>query len=328
MTEGNGAGCEWCLRMTGARSAESSAAYIELIKHMPNLIPLALFTAAAAIAFTARSEWERRQLKTEYYTFRKNGGSGTAEDSSKIRLAFLSDLHDYFSMKSPASVLEAIRKERPDIVVLGGDIFTIKPAAGCEPDLSELLDFLADLASDCTVICGCGNHEHKLRDIFPESYAAFQQRLRELGVIFLKDCSAVIDGIAFYGADPEMRFYRRFFPGFGNKEPMPEKYLIGKLGLPGPYPVKVLLLHTPMYLQEAAVWGADLVLSGHFHGGTIRLPGGRGLMTPQYQFFSKECSGEHTCGKSRMIVNRGLGTHTFHIRLNDLPELSIIDIYA
>ena len=344
---------------------------------MPYLISLSALFLAAVLLFSLRSKWERGQLKIEHYSFRKQSGEGTGDETRKVRLAFLSDLHDYFRMKDPKSVLEAIEAEEPDIIILGGDFFTVKaskPSTKCEgdallsqwnaascserpfhvcdssrmrsanevgmkstvrttsssaaPDPAILLDFIAELAGKHPVIFGCGNHERKLRELFPKQDGTFRERLRQLGVVSLENSSVILDGIAFYGADPEMKYYRKFPPGFGAKEPMPEKYLIGKLGIPDPHRINVLLLHTPMYLKEAAAWGADLVLSGHFHGGTIRLPGGRGLMTPQYQFFCRECSGEHICGSTKMIANRGLGTHTFHIRLNNLPEISIIDIYA
>ena len=108
---------------------------------------------------------------------------------------------------------------------------------------------------------------------------------------------------------------------------MPDQYLEQHLGRPDPACFNVLLLHSPMYLKEAADWGADLVLSGHFHGGTIRLPFLGGLMTPQFQFFVPECAGVFHSGAATMIVNRGLGTHSVNIRLNDLPEISVIDLY-
>ena len=79
-------------------------------------------------------------------------------------------------------------------------------------------------------------------------------------------------------------------------------------------------------LKEAEALGADLMLSGHFHGGTIRLPYLGGLMTPQLQFFTKEVTGSFEHGGTAMIVNRGLGTHSVKIRLNDRPEISVIDI--
>ncbi len=51
-------------------------------------------------------------------------------------------------------------------------------------------------------------------------------------------------------------------------------------------------------------------------------------MTPQFQFFHKYCSGLHWLNGKAMIVSRGLGTHSINIRLNDLPELSVIRLRA
>lgn len=155
--------------------------------------------------------------------------------------------------------------------------------------------------------------------------------------------------ITCFGVSVEQAYYDALPPGLGRKKPMPASYLAEKLGKTagrgqvgtdavqkaqrngvaasaGAY--RILLLHSPLYLKEVAAFGADLVLSGHFHGGTIRLPLLGGLMTPQYQFFVKECSGLFQEGETKMIVSRGLGTHSIRIRLNDLPEISCIDLAA
>ena len=89
----------------------------------------------------------------------------------------------------------------------------------------------------------------------------------------------------------------------------------------------ILLAHSPMFFREYEAWGADLTLSGHFHGGTIRIPGLGGLMTPQYQFFFPWCAGLFE-GKrgSKLLVSRGLGTHSINIRLNNKPQVVVVDI--
>ena len=101
------------------------------------------------------------------------------------------------------------------------------------------------------------------------------------------------------------------------------------LGEPDPEKFCLLLAHSPLFFEEYAAWGADLTLSGHFHGGTIRLPLVGGVMTPQYQFFYPRCAGYFELPgkgreKSRMIVGRGLGTHSINIRLNDKPQVVVV----
>ena len=99
------------------------------------------------------------------------------------------------------------------------------------------------------------------------------------------------------------------------------------LGSPDPEKYSLLLAHSPMYFKQYAEWGADLTLSGHFHGGTIRLPLVGGVMTPQFQFFFPWCSGQHEGAHGRkMIVGRGLGTHSINIRFNDKPQVVVVDL--
>lgn len=89
-------------------------------------------------------------------------------------------------------------------------------------------------------------------------------------------------------------------------------------------PFTILLAHSPLYFDSYARWGADLTLAGHFHGGTIRIPGLGGVMTPQYQFFLPWCAGDFERDGKRMIVSRGLGTHSINIRFNNRPQLALI----
>ncbi len=302
---------------------------------MMYLVSAAVIALVCVAIFAARSEWERRQLKIEYYSVplasdSEEGSAGRAEDgrSGQLRLAFLSDIHNYLNQEGRVErVFRAVEAEEPDLVLFGGDVFTVKKETKALPDTRAFLELTGKLAAKYPVITANGNHEERFRDDFPEEYRDYREALSKQGVICLSDERLIFDRLAVSAVDLDYAYFEKHLSLFGQGPEMPEKYLLGKVGLPDPERYNVLLVHSPLYLKEAAAWGADLVLSGHFHGGTIRLPGGRGLMTPQLQFFNKECSGQHLQGKTAMIVNRGLGTHTFNIRLNDLPEISIIDIY-
>ncbi len=278
--------------------------------------------AAIVIAATIRSSWERRQLKIDYY---RAGQGGTR----KTRIAFISDIHNYCDDEQKAVKLKAaIKESSPELILLGGDIVGVNKECKDTPDVDSISRVMVELASTYSLICAEGNHDTRLREKYPGLYEQYRSCLEQAGVIFLIDEKADYKDICIYGVSLDKHYYRKRMPIIEADERMPEKYLIGKLGMPDEHKFNILLMHSPMYLKQAADWGADLVLSGHFHGGTIRLPDGRGLMSPQFHFFNKYCSGEHHMGKTMMIVNRGLGTHTFNIRLNDLPELSIIDIYS
>ncbi|MDO5140295.1 MAG: metallophosphoesterase [Eubacteriales bacterium] len=325
---------------------------------MTYILSAALIIFFCSIIFAARSEWERRQLKIEHYRIGPKGASGSGEGldikrssgsskgdpvrkgepvrmldsdraSDSVRIAYISDVHDYLSFGNMTDrLVRAVRSQSPELVVLGGDIITVRGGSDLAPETYRAAALAQILASEYTVLYAPGNHETRFREKFSREYADFRALLEKSGVIFLEDSCISIGDVRIYAAEPSLEYYRKQLPFLGEKTKMPEKYLIGKLGIPDRRYFNVLLMHTPLHLKEASLWGADLVISGHFHGGTVRLPGGRGLMSPQYQFFCSECSGIHRYDGTDMVVSRGLGTHTFHIRFNDLPELGIIDIIS
>ena len=84
------------------------------------------------------------------------------------------------------------------------------------------------------------------------------------------------------------------------------------------------MAHNPAYMDAYLEWGADMILSGHLHGGLVRVPVLGGIVTPQGFLFPKY-SGEMTkVGDQTVIVSRGLGTHTLNIRFFNTPELVCI----
>lgn len=89
---------------------------------------------------------------------------------------------------------------------------------------------------------------------------------------------------------------------------------------------RISLLHSPFYGKQMLRAGADLVLSGHLHGGAVRIPRIGALMTPQYRFFVSFVSGIKRQGEKSRIISRGLGTHSVNVRLHNLPELSVVEL--
>ncbi len=296
------------------------------------LIIFIILLAAAFAALVFRSAWERKQLSLERYfvDMRRDDPVRTDPEGGHIKFAFLSDLHDYCRDNGTDKIITVLEKEQPAMVLLGGDMFTCMKHREWAADVGPSLDLIRELAKRWAVVYAEGNHEARLRDRHPDSFEAYSRALEQEGVICLRNRSVVLNGVAIHGITMEEDYYRRLIPLFGKKKPMPQDYILKKLGMPQKDKINILMMHSPMYLEEAAAWGADLVLSGHFHGGTIRLPlpGRPGLMTPQFQFFVKECSGMHTSGNGRtkMIVSRGIGTHSVDIRFNDLPEISMIEM--
>lgn len=99
------------------------------------------------------------------------------------------------------------------------------------------------------------------------------------------------------------------------------------LGRPDPEKFSLLIAHNPDFFETYADWGADLVVSGHVHGGLMRLPVLGGVISPAIRLFPAYDGGEFRKGKAAMILGRGLGTHTLPIRIFNPGELVVIDLY-
>ena len=283
----------------------------------------AVFLAASVMAFgagcLARSRYERDCLVTEKYRIASEKIHGQGKT-----IVFLTDLHNKEFGEENSRLLETVRKVKPDAVLFGGDGMVAKRG---NSDVRIPLALLTELAKEFSVYCGNGNHESRMlwkSEIYGETYENYRTALENAGIRYLSNEAADLDSdIRVYGLDlPKIAY----LPRSGE---IPEGLLKETMGEPDPEKFCLLLAHSPLFFEEYAAWGADLTLSGHFHGGTIRLPLVGGVMTPQYQFFYPRCAGYFELPgkgreKSRMIVGRGLGTHSINIRLNDKPQVVVV----
>ena len=283
----------------------------------------AVFLAAGVMAFgagcLARSWYERDCLVTEKYRIASEKIHGQGKT-----IVFLTDLHNKEFGEENSRLLETVRKVKPDAVLFGGDGMVAKRG---NSDVRIPLALLTELAKEFPVYCGNGNHESRMlwkSEIYGETYENYRTALENAGIRYLSNEAADLDSdIRVYGLDlPKIAY----LPRSGE---IPEGLLKETMGEPDPEKFCLLLAHSPLFFEEYAAWGADLTLSGHFHGGTIRLPLVGGVMTPQYQFFYPRCAGYFELPgkgreKSRMIVGRGLGTHSINIRLNDKPQVVVV----
>lgn len=267
----------------------------------------------------ARSRYERDCLVTEKYRIASEKIHGQGKT-----IVFLTDLHNKEFGEENSRLLETVRKVKPDAVLFGGDGMVAKRG---NSDVRIPLALLIELAKEFPVYCGNGNHESRMvwkTDVYGETYEHYRMALEDAGIRYLSNEAADLDSdIRIYGLDLPKSAY---LPRSGE---IPEGLLKETLGEPDPEKFCLLLAHSPLFFEEYAAWGADLTLSGHFHGGTIRLPLVGGVMTPQYQFFYPRCAGYFELPgkgreKSRMIVGRGLGTHSINIRLNDKPQVVVV----
>ena len=242
--------------------------------------------------------------------------------SGHYRAVFLSDLHNKQYGRDNARLLQAIEEVQPDAVLIGGDLINGRPGE----KLEKTVTLLRSLKEKYPVYYANGNHEHRIK-LYPETYGDAAEKyaaaLEELGIVPMVNSHVQLPGagLVLYGSEIDKYYYQRF-----TVPEMPRDYLPELLGRPEPSAYTVLLAHNPDFFSSYADWGADLVLSGHVHGGIVRVPiWGKGLLSPNVRFFPKYDGGVYREKNSTMILSRGLGMHTIPFRLFNPGELIVID---
>lgn len=269
------------------------------------------------IVLVIRMFFENKILSSTLYTIASEKFPG---DFTGKRIILLSDLHNNSFGKNNEKLLEAIHNAKPDVIMIAGDMLVGHPKA----NNTVALNFVKELGKQYTVFYSKGNHEQKL-SLNPitndSSYKQYEDTLRNCNIRYLVNESEKFEDLLISGLDISMDFYRK-----RHRPKMSLEYLEETIEKPDKDHFSILLAHNPMYFKKYVKWGADLVLSGHVHGGIVHIPGLGGVISPQYIFFPKYDHGEYKEKSSTMILSRGLGAHTIKLRLFNLPELVIIDL--
>ena len=289
---------------------------------------------AVVVALVLWSFIEKRLLKITKYRIPADSSESAPGD---LKLVVLADLHNNSFGKRNAVLVARIRELNPDVIIIAGDLITKQ-----QPSIpGNAFDLLEELVKDYPIYYGYGNHERHLSELMEEtketgnhnvkhkvlyeSFLEFKRVLTDKGVHFLVDESILIkkggSAIRITGLNADKECYNRT-----ELFPMDRAYLDEHIGKSDPKEYQILIAHHPIFFEAYADWGADLTLAGHLHGGLVRLPHLGGIISPQYNFFPTYDSGVFTANNRRMIVSKGLGSHSFMLRLFNRPELVFIHI--
>lgn len=260
------------------------------------------------------------EIKTSHYKIR----SPLSRPWQPFSLVLLADLHNASFGPRNERLLQEIRAADPRAVLAAGDMVVAK---GKRFQADAAVELLGELTRRYPVFYANGNHEDRLelkKETFGDAYQNYMEEIQSLGVRLLMNTSQQLEinrmKLAIYGYRPDWKYYRH-----GCREEMTERELTEALGEPDPDVFTILLAHHPSYFKAYARWGADLTLSGHLHGGMVRLPLLGGVVSPGWTLFPKYDHGLYTMGSKKMIVSAGLASHTIKLRLNNPPELVVID---
>ncbi len=228
------------------------------------------------------------------------------------RIVQLSDLHVdgvWMTKERLASIVERTNEQRPDLVVITGDFVT-----RLHSETGEVLSALRQLQGRDGVFAVLGNHDHWT------SAATVRAHLREHGIHELSDqVHTIVRGSAMLhliGMDDLWPSSHVVHPVWAHQERLTS--LLAHLPTTG---AAILLVHEPDFADVAASTGRiDLQLSGHTHGGQVRLPWSGALRTAPLG--EKYIAGRYTIQSMQHYTNRGLGMVPPRIRLNCRPEIA------
>ena len=240
-----------------------------------------------------------------------------------MRFVLISDLHNKDYGSDNASLLSAIDNESPDAVLIAGDL--INGSAGS--DRLAATGFAIELAKRYPVYYGMGNHETKIKQYperFDEKWEIYESALTEKGIHLLDNERIVVEeaGVDIAALSLDRTYYKKFI-----RKELDSGDISPLIGDASSDKMQILIAHNPDYFEAYADWGADLTVSGHLHGGIMRLPVIGGVISPRITPFPRYSGGEYCKGTSKMIVSCGLGMHTINLRVFNPGELSVIDIH-
>lgn len=218
-----------------------------------------------------------------------------------FKIIHLSDLHGQYFGKNQSDLLKKINTFKPDLIAITGDLFDSSYDNEASFNLIEQL-------SEYPVYFVTGNHEAR-----ESHFEELEAQLVQMGVRLLHNERETLEingqSIELVGiADPD----------FGSS--VDNNLRIALQGSDSNN-LKLLLSHRPEAFETYVESDIDLVLSGHAHGGQIRLPIIGGLVAPNQELFPEFSEGNHTKNQTTMIISRGLGNSIIPQRLFNRPQV-------
>lgn len=224
-----------------------------------------------------------------------------------LRVAELSDLHGRSFGRGNARLLDALRQAQPDLICLCGDIFDENT------DVTMLEPLLRGLVGIAPVYYVTGNHEWRVPGL-----RVLLRQMGALGVTVLQNEYRVLtrgaSSLCVAGVDDPCGPYDKKTPA----------QLVRELRQREGEAFVLMLSHRN---DELAMWselGVQLVLSGHCHGGVVRLPLLGGVFGTRRELFPDYDAGAYRLGGATLYVSRGLGYTNVHFRLFNRPHVPIL----
>lgn len=239
-----------------------------------------------------------------------------------LKLIVLADLHDHEFGEKNEKLIEMVRQQEPDLILLDGDFLNED-----SKDASVPVNLVRELSEIAPVYYALGNHEIAYME---EGHPELLQDLTEAGAVCLDreytdvevrgekiriggmyDYAFGLDGNdSVESMDPEIRSFLEEYQDTDS--------------------LKVMMSHRPdsfIFGDASSAWAVDLVVSGHDHGGQVVLPVLGGVFGGDQGYFPEYIHGMYQKDQMHIFVTSGLGSHGEILpRINNIPEIAVLHI--
>ena len=270
--------------------------------------------AAVLVALVIWIAWGNTAMELNTYTI---SSLKLPESFDGYRIAHVSDLHNAEMGKDNETLLSMLRDADPDMIAITGDLIDSR-----NTDIEVALQFVREAVKIAPCYYVTGNHEARVNE-----YGELKAEMEAAGVTVLEDVRNEIsmegETITLIGVnDPSYQTDYLFGDAESVIDSKLEELHTENAGF------TILLSHRPELFDTYADHDIDLVLSGHAHGGQFRLPFIGGLVAPNQGLFPEYDAGIYTEGNTNMLVSRGVGNSILPFRINNRPEVILIELQA
>ena len=229
-------------------------------------------------------------------------------DFNGYKIVQISDLHNKEFGKNQKRLINKVKKENPDLIVITGDIVDRRRWG-----TKYMEEFLKGIYKIAPIYYVSGNHE-----MWSFKYNIVKNILKKYNVNVLDDDVKTIKK-----GNSSIKISGIIDTGFEDREDYVEEILKNLKKKIESDEYSILLSHRPEHIKEYSKFGYDLVFSGHAHGGQIRVPFIGGLYAPHQGFMPEYTDGVIKMKNTDMVVSRGLGNSVIPIRIFNRPEITV-----
>lgn len=262
------------------------------------------------IAFILWIIWGNTYIQVSHFTIENEK---IPQEFDGYKIAQISDLHN---KDWGDRLVNALEEETPDIIVITGDLID-----SSHTDLEVAMELISQIKNMAPIYFVTGNHE-----AWSNQFTILKQDLLDEGVTILDNNKIILqqgeEEILLVGLqDPSFNIEG----GMISEQTTSIESKLSELtnGFEG---YKILLAHRPELFEAYVSENIELILSGHAHGGQIRIPFIGGLIAPNQGLLPEYTSGVYQENESNMIISRGLGNSMIPVRINNSPELVIVEL--